>query len=95
MLGHSIASQHFMEPEGSLPNSQQLLRIEGCRVVSATDRHGRILGFLDRSSYFLFLPSSKLSHSTNIRCGITVCKYMHCIYIYTHNAGCTQPREYN
>jgi hypothetical protein len=24
MLGHSIVSQHFMEPEGSLPNSQQL-----------------------------------------------------------------------
>jgi hypothetical protein len=24
----------------------------GCRVVSATDPHGRILGFLDRSRYF-------------------------------------------
>jgi hypothetical protein len=24
MLGHSIVSQHFMEPEGSIPNSQQL-----------------------------------------------------------------------
>jgi hypothetical protein len=24
MLGHSIVSQHFMEPEGSMPNSQQL-----------------------------------------------------------------------
>jgi hypothetical protein len=22
MLGHSIVSQHFMEPEGSIPNSQ-------------------------------------------------------------------------
>jgi hypothetical protein len=24
MLCHSIVSQHFMEPEGSMPNSQQL-----------------------------------------------------------------------
>jgi hypothetical protein len=24
MLGRSIVSQHFMEPEGSIPNSQQL-----------------------------------------------------------------------
>jgi hypothetical protein len=24
MLGHSIVSQHFMEPEGLLPNSQEL-----------------------------------------------------------------------
>jgi hypothetical protein len=24
MLGHSIVSQHFMEPEGSIPNSQGL-----------------------------------------------------------------------
>jgi hypothetical protein len=27
----------------------QLLRIEGCHVVSVTDPYGRILGFLDRS----------------------------------------------
>jgi hypothetical protein len=26
----------------------------GCRVVSATDPHGRILGFLDRSRCFFF-----------------------------------------
>jgi hypothetical protein len=24
MLGHSTVSQHFMEPQGSIPNSQQL-----------------------------------------------------------------------
>jgi hypothetical protein len=24
MLGHSIVSQHFMEPEGSIPNSQEI-----------------------------------------------------------------------
>jgi hypothetical protein len=24
MLGHSIVSQHFMKPEGSIPNSQEL-----------------------------------------------------------------------
>jgi hypothetical protein len=27
----------------------------GCRVVSATDPHGRILGFLERSRYYFFL----------------------------------------
>jgi hypothetical protein len=27
---------------------------KGCRVVNATDPHGRILGFLDRSSYYFF-----------------------------------------
>jgi hypothetical protein len=27
----------------------------GCRVVSATDPYGRILGFLDRSRYFFLL----------------------------------------
>jgi hypothetical protein len=30
----------------------QLLRIEGCHVVSVTDPYGRSLGFLDRSRYF-------------------------------------------
>jgi hypothetical protein len=30
----------------------QLLRIEGCHVVSVTDPYVRILGFLDRSRYF-------------------------------------------
>jgi hypothetical protein len=24
LLGHSIVSQHFMEPEGSIPDSQEL-----------------------------------------------------------------------
>jgi hypothetical protein len=26
----------------------------GCRIVSATDPHGRIIGFLDRSRYYFF-----------------------------------------
>jgi hypothetical protein len=30
----------------------QLLRIEGCHVVSVMDPYDRILGFLDRSRYF-------------------------------------------
>jgi hypothetical protein len=33
-------------------SDRQLLRIEGCYVVSVTDPYGRILGFLDRSRYF-------------------------------------------
>jgi hypothetical protein len=32
----------------------------GCRVVSATYPHGRILGFLDRSRYFFFQVAPQL-----------------------------------
>jgi hypothetical protein len=32
----------------------------GCRVVNATDPHGRILGFLDRSPYYFFQVVSQL-----------------------------------
>jgi hypothetical protein len=32
----------------------------GCRVVSVTDPYGRILGFLDRSRYFLFPVAPQL-----------------------------------
>jgi hypothetical protein len=32
----------------------------GCRVVSATDPHGRILGFLDRSRYYFFKVAPQL-----------------------------------
>jgi hypothetical protein len=32
----------------------------GCRVVSATDPHGRTLGFLDRSRYYFFQISPQL-----------------------------------
>jgi hypothetical protein len=32
----------------------------GCRVVRATDPYGRNLGFIDRSSYFLFQVASHL-----------------------------------
>jgi hypothetical protein len=32
----------------------------GCRLVSATDPHGRILGFLDRSRYYFFQVAPQL-----------------------------------
>jgi hypothetical protein len=32
----------------------------GCHVVSATDPHGRILGFLDRSRYYFFQAAPQL-----------------------------------
>jgi hypothetical protein len=32
----------------------------GCRVVSATDPHGRILGFLNRSHYYFFQVAPQL-----------------------------------
>jgi hypothetical protein len=32
----------------------------GCGVVSATDPHGRILGFLDRSRYYFFQAAAQL-----------------------------------
>jgi hypothetical protein len=31
-----------------------------CRVVSATDPHGRIIGFLDRSRYYFFQAAPQL-----------------------------------
>jgi hypothetical protein len=38
----------------------QLLKVEGCSMVSATDLQGHILGFLDRSHYFFFSSSSSV-----------------------------------
>jgi hypothetical protein len=32
----------------------------GCRMVSATDPHGRILGFIDRSRYYFFQVTLQL-----------------------------------
>jgi hypothetical protein len=32
----------------------------GCHVVSVTDSYGRILGFLDRSRYFIFQVAPQL-----------------------------------
>jgi hypothetical protein len=34
--------------------------VRGCRVVSATDPHGHILGFLDRSRYYFFQVAPQL-----------------------------------
>jgi hypothetical protein len=42
------------------PSYCQLLQIEGCRVVSATDPHGRIVGFLDQSRYYCFQVAPQL-----------------------------------
>jgi hypothetical protein len=41
----------------SMPTSAKLVQNfedRGCRMASATNPHGRILGFLDRSRYFFF-----------------------------------------
>jgi hypothetical protein len=38
----------------------QVLRIEVCSVVSATDPHSRILGLLDRIRYFFFQVAPQL-----------------------------------
>jgi hypothetical protein len=38
----------------------QLLRIEGCHVVSVTDPYGSILGFLDRSPLLFYQVSPQL-----------------------------------
>jgi hypothetical protein len=40
--------------------SANFLRIEECRVVSAAESHGCILGILDRSRYFLFQVAPQL-----------------------------------
>jgi hypothetical protein len=47
MLGHSIVSQHFMEPEGSIPNSQELSTcssiLNQTDPVHITTSHPRLL----------------------------------------------------
>jgi hypothetical protein len=40
--------------------SANFLRIEGCRVVNATDPYGRILDFVDRSRCYLFQVAPQL-----------------------------------
>jgi hypothetical protein len=40
--------------------SANFLHIERCRVVSAADPHGSILGFLDRNRYFSFQVAPQL-----------------------------------
>jgi hypothetical protein len=40
--------------------SANLLRIEGCHMVSVTDPYGRILGSLDRSRYYFFQVAPQL-----------------------------------
>jgi hypothetical protein len=48
-------------PKERQPRSYcQLFADKGCRVVSATDSYGHILGLLDRSLYFSFKVSSHL-----------------------------------
>jgi hypothetical protein len=55
--------------EGTMPTERPPLVGEvvptfgdrGCRVVSATDFHGRYLDFLDRSRYFFFQVAPQLS----------------------------------
>jgi hypothetical protein len=39
----------------------------GCRVVSATDPHGRILGFIDRSRYYFFQAAVILTKLSGAR----------------------------
>jgi hypothetical protein len=40
--------------------SADLLRIEGCHVVSVTNPYGRILGLLDRSRYYFYQVAPQL-----------------------------------
>jgi hypothetical protein len=40
--------------------STNFWRIEGCRVVIATDPRGLILGFLDQSCYYFFQADPQL-----------------------------------
>jgi hypothetical protein len=39
MLGHSIVSQHFMEPEGSVPNSQELSACSYAELEQSSPHH--------------------------------------------------------
>jgi hypothetical protein len=59
MLGHSIVSQHFMEPEGSIPNSPQQLSTCSypARPIQSTSPHPTS-------------PRSILILSTHLRLGL-------------------------
>jgi hypothetical protein len=58
-----------LSPRTNLPTKQaplvgevnaNFLQIEGCRVVSAANPYGRILGFLDQSRYYFFQVAPQL-----------------------------------
>jgi hypothetical protein len=68
--GHKSTLQHtlsFTTSELYRPSDHRLsaklvptLRIKGCRVVSATNPHGGILDFLDRSRYYFLQVAPQL-----------------------------------
>jgi hypothetical protein len=47
MLGHSIVSQHFMEPVGSIPNSQELSTSPQTNPISLTQNIIVVYTFLN------------------------------------------------
>jgi hypothetical protein len=51
MLGHSIVSQHFMEPEGSIPNSHELSTCSYPEPDQSSQHHS-ITPLQDPSQYY-------------------------------------------
>jgi hypothetical protein len=61
MLGHSIVSQHFMEPEGSIPNSPVPI-LSQTNPVNITPSHLPIV-LLKQMSYILDFHTKYLTRN--------------------------------
>jgi hypothetical protein len=61
LRGHSPQANYTDRATAACYRSYcQLFADRGCRVVSVTDPHGRIIGFLDRSRYYFFQVAPQL-----------------------------------
>jgi hypothetical protein len=69
MLGHSIVSQHFMEPEGSIPNSQELSTCSYPEPDQSSPTSPRSILILS-THLRLGLPSGELSYNSYLFSGI-------------------------
>jgi hypothetical protein len=60
---HKQTDQRGLSPQANYTDRAKLVPTfadSGCRVVSTTDPHDRILGFLDRSRYCFFQVAPQL-----------------------------------
>jgi hypothetical protein len=57
LRGLSPPAKYTDRATATYGRSANFLADRGCCVVSATDPHGRILGFLDRNRYYLLLQN--------------------------------------
>jgi hypothetical protein len=66
MLGHSIVSQHIMEPEGSVPNSQELSTCSYPEPDQSSPHH--LLSTDHTALYLHWYPNSKATSERLLLC---------------------------